>query len=59
MVVLRPLLCLLFAAAWLPGLAAAQAVTGSDDSAAVGAPPRGGWLPGGKSYLGLNLGRSR
>lgn len=59
MVVLRPLLCLLFAAAALTVPVAAQVVVDSDGSPAVGTPPRGAWLPGGKSYLGLNLGRSR
>ena len=59
MVVLRPLLCLLFAMSALPVTAAAQVAVGTEGTAAVGAAPRGNWLPGGRTYLGLNLGRSR
>lgn len=65
MTALRTLLCLLFAGAaalWLP--AAAQILPGAPATASNAAtpptnPPRGVWLPGGRSYLGLNLGRSR
>src|SRR6188472_410771 len=59
MQMLRPLLCLLFAAAALPAPVAAQAVVGQDSAIALGSAPRGAWLPGSRSYLGLNLGRSR
>jgi OOP family OmpA-OmpF porin len=59
MAVLRPLLCLLFAAAALPAPVAAQVAAGADGSPAADAAPRGAWLPGSKTYLGLNLGRSR
>jgi OmpA-OmpF porin, OOP family len=59
MQVLRPLLCLLFAASALPAPSAAQSVLGPDSAPALGAAPRGTWLPGSRSYLGLNLGRSR
>ena len=60
MQVLRPLLCLLFAASALPAPAAAQVVLAPDNAPALGAAPRGAWLqPGSRSYLGLNLGRSR
>ena len=57
MAALRTLLCLVTtaaAAAWLP--VAAQVTAGAGLAAD---PPRGVWLPGGRSYLGLNLGRSR
>jgi OOP family OmpA-OmpF porin len=57
---LRPLLCLLFAASALSAPAAAQVVLAPEKTdPALGAAPRGAWLPGGRSYLGLNLGRSR
>ena len=59
MQVLRPLLCLLLAAAALPVPTAAQVVLGPDNAVAFGAAPRGTWVPGSRSYLGLNLGRSR
>jgi len=58
--VLRPLLCVLFAASALPAApAAAQAAFGPDSASVLGIAPRGAWLPGSRSYLGLNLGRSR
>jgi hypothetical protein len=58
---LRTLLCLVFAGApalWLP--ASAQALPGTPAAAATAptSPPRGLWLPGGRSYLGLNLDRA-
>ncbi|NPC54672.1 outer membrane beta-barrel protein [Caenimonas soli] len=58
MVVLRTLLWLLFIASALAAPVAAQVAVGPDGTA-VGPAPRGAWLPGGRSYLGLNLGRSR
>jgi len=62
MAAVRTLLCLVFATApafWLP--VAAQASHGLYGAHAPnpGNPPRGAWLPGGRSYLGLNVGRSR
>jgi OmpA-OmpF porin, OOP family len=60
MQVLGPLLCLLFAASALPVPAAAQVVSSQENNASfLGIAPRGAWLPGSRSYLGLNLGRSR
>jgi OOP family OmpA-OmpF porin len=63
MTALRTLSCLVFAAAFgLP--AGAQLVPGapsskaSDARTALTSPPRGVWLPGGRSYLGLSLDRS-
>ena len=56
MAALRSLLCLVtaaVAAAWIP--AAAQV---SLPAPRAEDPPRGVWLPGGRSYLGLNPGRS-
>jgi len=61
---LRNLPCLVFALAaafcWPSG---AQLLPGAPSTATpseVSAnPPRGVWLPGGRSYLGLNVGRSR
>lgn len=65
MTALRTLLCLLFAgtaALWLP--AGAQTLPGAPATASntvspPASPPRGAWLPGGRSYLGLHPGRSR
>jgi OmpA-OmpF porin, OOP family len=61
---LRTLLCLTLAgtaAFWLP--AQAQLLPGAPatagNTAITAPPPQGVWLPGGRSYLGLNLGRSR
>lgn len=59
MVVPRTLLWLLFTASALPVPAAAQLAAWSENTPAVSPAPRGAWLPDGKSYLGLNLGRSR
>ncbi|MBA3771069.1 MAG: hypothetical protein H0X13_00905 [Ramlibacter sp.] len=59
MTVLRSFLPLLFAASALPVPVAAQWSAGSQYTPPLGAAPRGAWLPGGKSYLGLNLGRSQ
>jgi OmpA-OmpF porin, OOP family len=60
MQVLRPLLCLLFAASALPAPASAQVASGQEKTApSLDIAPRGSWLPGSRSYLGLNLGRSR
>ncbi|HSV34695.1 MAG TPA: outer membrane beta-barrel protein [Ramlibacter sp.] len=58
MAALRTLLCLVFAAlAAVCGPAAAQlSVPGANPSPTT--PPRGAWLPGGKSYLGLQMGRA-
>lgn len=56
MAALRILLCLVTtaaAAAWLPATAQMTAPSAAAD------PPRGVWLPGSRSYLGLNLGRFR
>jgi OmpA-OmpF porin, OOP family len=60
--VLRNLLCLILAAS--PAIwnsAAAQVVPGAPSRAATSvaplAPPHGAWLPGGRSYLGLNIDR--
>ena len=60
---LRTLPCLVFAVATafcLPS--GAQLLPGAPSAATPKtpiAPPRGVWLPGGRSYLGLNVGRSR
>ena len=59
---IRTLLSLAFAASALYGPVSAQAQVSSVDSESaiqLGAPPRGAWLPGTRSYLGLNLGRSK
>jgi hypothetical protein len=57
--VLRNLLCLLFAGApvLMPQAVAQGALprVSSAPAAAPAAAPRGTWLPGGRSYLGLNL----
>lgn len=59
MAVLRPLICLIFAAAGLCAPAAAQMVVGPQGDPAVQSSTRTAWLPGARSYLGLNLSRSR
>ena len=59
---LRTLLCLVFAAVpalWQPVAAQVPASVPAPRAPYLGDPPRGAWLPGGRSYLGLNLGRSR
>ena len=63
MAALRNLLCVVIAATpvfCLPAAAQLQAAaTAAANEADTAAPPRGAWLPGGRNYLGLNLGRSR
>jgi OmpA-OmpF porin, OOP family len=61
---LRNLLCLTSAGTalfWLP--AQAQVLPGAPSTAATtpvtAPPPQGVWLPGNRSYIGLNLGRAR
>ncbi len=59
MVGLRTLLGLVFAASFAVSPAWAEfAPVVPAGSQLDEAPPRGTWLPGGRSYLGLNLGRS-
>lgn len=59
----RTVLCLVFAALaalCLPVAAQISAPTSGGSATPADTPPRGAWLPGGgRSYLGLNLGRSR
>lgn len=59
MAVPRHLLCLLFASVGLCGPAAAQVLVGPQTDSAVHSATRNAWLPGARSYLGLNLSRSR
>lgn len=64
MAAIRSLLCLVWlASAAVPAsaqLAASAASAALSTSASVlDQPPRGEWLPGGRSYLGLNMDRSR
>lgn len=61
MTVLRSLLCLVFATApawWVPAAAQLSAVYPASAREPAD-PPRGHWLPGSRSYLGLQLGRTR
>lgn len=58
----RKVSCLVAAATatlCFPVAAQVSAEPPSTADRAVVTPPRGSWLPGGSSYLGLNLGRSR
>lgn len=62
--VLRAFPCLVFAtAATFCGPSGAQLLPGAPSTAGAASvpakPPAGVWLPGGRSYLGLNLGRAR
>jgi OOP family OmpA-OmpF porin len=59
MAVLRTLLGLLFAGGALCAPAAAQLAVGTEASPAIGSAPRASGLPGTRTYLGLNLSRSR
>lgn len=59
MAVLRPLICFIFAAANLCAPAAAQMAVAPQGDPAVQSTTRTAWLPGERSYLGLNLSRSR
>jgi OOP family OmpA-OmpF porin len=59
MAVLRTLLGLLFAACALCAPAAAQLAVGTEAAPAIGSAPRASGLPGTRTYLGLNLSRSR
>lgn len=61
MAAVRTLLCLVFAAApafWLPVAAEFPSGAARPKTSDPGEPPRGAWLPGTRSYLGLNVGRS-
>lgn len=61
MTVLRSLLCFVFATApawWFPAAAQLSAVYPASAGEPAD-PPRGQWLPGSRSYLGLQLGRTR
>lgn len=56
------LFCLAFAAAaafWSPVAAQIPTATQGAGPHTAGNPPQGAWLPGGRSYLGLNIGRVR
>jgi OmpA-OmpF porin, OOP family len=62
MTALRTLLCTVIAAApalWLPATAQVTTTTPLKQQPAYADPPRGAWLPGGRSYLGLQPSRSR
>ena len=59
MAVLRTLLGLLFAACALCAPAAAHLAVGTEAAPAIGSAPRASGLPGTRTYLGLNLSRSR
>lgn len=53
------LVCVASAALWLPVAAQVLPQSAATAKSVPDNPPRGVWLPGGRSYLGLNLGRSR